>query len=66
MESISSDKREVILDALSQIRTAILNLTIILSFVFGGGEGGNVCDSNLHCICEVAKYSLSDRISAIA
>lgn len=26
MESISSDKREVILDALSQIRTAILNL----------------------------------------
>lgn len=41
----------------------VLIFTIILSFVFGGGEGGNVCDSNLHCICEVAKYSLSDATS---
>lgn len=42
------------------MKCIVLIFTFILSFIFGEGRVGNVCDSNRHCTCAAVECSTSD------
>lgn len=42
------------------MKCLVLIFTFILSFIFGEGRVGNVCDNNRHCTCAAVECSASD------